>query len=125
MNADVTGWERLLIRWYYVMGPLPRRGFTCILIVMGEFLFLSMLDDLVFHNTELYLVGLFTAIAIAIVFTASSTTTTSARRRSSTAPRWHATSSPTRRTSGTSTPRRTCGFASSPLTDEPTSFRTT
>lgn len=69
MNADVTGWERLLVRWYYVMGPLPRRGFTCILIVMGEFLFLSMLDDLVFHNTGLYLVGLFTAIAVVIVFT--------------------------------------------------------
>lgn len=69
MNADVTGWERLLVRWYYVMGPLARRGFTYILIVMGEFLLLSMLDDLVFHNTELYLVGLFTAIAIVIVFT--------------------------------------------------------
>ncbi len=69
MNAGVTGWERLLIRWYYVMGPLPQRGLTCILVVMGEFLFLSMLDDLVFHNTGLYLVGLFTAIAIVIVFT--------------------------------------------------------
>lgn len=69
MNADVTGWERLLVRWYYVMGPLPRRGLTCILIVMGEFLLLSMLDDLVFHNTGLYLVGLFTALAIVIVFT--------------------------------------------------------
>lgn len=35
------------------MGPLPRRIFTCILIVMGEFLLLSMLDDLVFHDPEL------------------------------------------------------------------------
>lgn len=69
MDSDVTGWERLLVRWYYVMGPLPRRGFTYILIVMGEFLLLSMLDDLVFHNTGLYLVGLFTALAIVIVFT--------------------------------------------------------
>lgn len=69
MSAGVTGWERLLIRWYYVMGPLPQRGLTCILVAMGEFLFLSMLDDLVFHNTGLYLVGLFTAIAIVIVFT--------------------------------------------------------
>ena len=69
MNADVTRKERRLVRWYYVMGPLPRRGLTCILIVMGEFLLLSMLDDLVFHNTGLYLVGLFTALAIVIVFT--------------------------------------------------------
>ena len=69
MNADVTGRERLLVRWYYVMGLLPRRGFTYILIVMGEFLLLSMLDDLVFHNTELYLVGLFTALAIVIAIT--------------------------------------------------------
>lgn len=69
MNADVTGWERLLVRWYYVMGPLARRGFTYILIVMGEFLLLSMLDDLVFHNTGLYLVGLFTMLAIVVAFT--------------------------------------------------------
>lgn len=69
MNADVTGWERLLVRWYYVMGPLARRGFTCILIVMGEFLLLSMLDDLVFHGPGLYLVGLFTMLAIVVAFT--------------------------------------------------------
>ena len=53
MNADVTGWEQLLVRWYYVMGPLPRRGLTYILIVMGEFLLLSMLDNLVFHDPGL------------------------------------------------------------------------
>lgn len=35
------------------MGPLPRRGLTCILIVVGEFLLLSMLDDLVFHDPGL------------------------------------------------------------------------
>ncbi len=69
MNADVTGWERLLVRWYYVMGPLARRGLTYILIIMGEFLLLSMLDDLVFHNTGLYLVGLFTMLAIVAAFT--------------------------------------------------------
>ena len=69
MNADVTGWERLLVRWYYVMGPLARRGFTYILIVMGEFLLLSMLDDLVFHGPGLYLVGLFTMLAIVVAFT--------------------------------------------------------
>ena len=51
------------------MGPLPRRGFTYILIVMGEFLLLSMLDDLVFHDTGMYLVGLFTALAIVIAIT--------------------------------------------------------
>lgn len=69
MNANVTGWERLLVRWYYVMGPLARRGFTYILIVMGEFLLLSMLDDLVFHGPGLYLVGLFTMLAIVVAFT--------------------------------------------------------
>lgn len=69
MNVDVTGWERLLVRWYYVMGPLARRGFTYILIVMGEFLLLSMLDDLVFHGPGLYLVGLFTMLAIVVAFT--------------------------------------------------------
>ncbi len=69
MDSDVTGWERLLVRWYYVMGPLARRGLTYILIVMGEFLFLSMLDDLVFHDPGLYLVGLFTMLAIVIAFT--------------------------------------------------------
>lgn len=69
MNADVTGWERLLVRWYYVMGPLARRGFTYILIVMGEFLLLSMLDDLVFHGPGLYLVGLFAMLAIVVAFT--------------------------------------------------------
>lgn len=69
MNADVTGWERLLVRWHYVMGPLARRGFTYILIVMGEFLLLSMLDDLVFHGPGLYLVGLFTMLAIVVAFT--------------------------------------------------------
>ena len=35
------------------MDPLPRRGLTCILIVMGEFLLLSMLDNLVFHDPGL------------------------------------------------------------------------
>lgn len=69
MNAHVTRKERRLVRWFYVMGPLARRSFTFILIVMGEFLFLSMLDDLVFHDPELYLVGLFTMLAIVIAFT--------------------------------------------------------
>ena len=69
MNAHVTRKERRLVRWFYVMGPLARRCFTYILIVLGEFLFLSMLDDLVFHDPELYLVGLFTMLAIVIAFT--------------------------------------------------------
>ncbi len=69
MNAHVTRKERRLVRWYYIMGPLARRAFTYILIVMGEFLFLSMLDDLVFHDPGLYLIGLFTTLAIVIAFT--------------------------------------------------------
>ncbi|MDM8301478.1 hypothetical protein [Collinsella tanakaei] len=69
MNENVTRNERLLIQWYYAMVPLAQRGFRYIIVVMAEFLLLSMLDDLVFHNPGMYLGGLIAMLAIVIAFT--------------------------------------------------------
>lgn len=69
MNEHVTRNERLLIQWYYVMVPFAQRAFRYMIVVMVEYLFLSMLDALVFHSPGMYLVGLITMLVIVIAFT--------------------------------------------------------
>ena len=67
MDANVTSKERRLVRWYFVMPALGQRGFIPYTLVIGaEWLFLCMLDDLVFHNPTLYLGGLAAMLAIVI-----------------------------------------------------------
>ena len=67
MDANVTSKERRLVRWYFVMPALGQRGFIPYTLVIGaEWLFLCMLDDLVFHNPTLYLGGLAAMLVIVI-----------------------------------------------------------
>lgn len=67
MDASVTSKERRLVQWYFVMPALGQRGFIPYTLVIGaEWLFLCMLDDLVFHNPTLYLGGLAAMLAIVI-----------------------------------------------------------
>ena len=42
--------ERLLIRWYYLLPSLGMHGLFYIILIAAEWVFLSMLDDLVFHD---------------------------------------------------------------------------
>lgn len=67
MDASVTSKERRLVQWYFVMPALGQRGFIPYTLVIGaEWLFLCMLDDLVFHNPTLYLGGLAAMLVIVI-----------------------------------------------------------
>lgn len=59
MDASVTSKERRLVQWYFVMPALGQRGFIPYTLVIGaEWLFLCMLDDLVFHNRPCTSAGL-------------------------------------------------------------------
>lgn len=61
--------ERLLIRWYYLLPSLGMHGLFYIILIAAEWVFLSMLDDLVFHNPGMHIFGLAIMLALIIVWT--------------------------------------------------------
>ena len=61
--------ERLLIRWYYLLPSLGMHGLFYIILIAAEWVFLSMLDDLVFHDPGMYIFGLAIMLALIIVWT--------------------------------------------------------
>lgn len=66
----LTDAERRLIQKYYLLPKLGRKGFGIILALSAEWLFLNMLDDLVFHNPQPpYLAGWVVYLALMVVLT--------------------------------------------------------
>ncbi|WP_297036087.1 hypothetical protein, partial [uncultured Enorma sp.] len=66
----LTDAERRLIQKYYLLPKLGRKGFGIILALSVEWLFLNMLDDLVFHNPQPpYLAGWIAYFALVIALT--------------------------------------------------------
>lgn len=66
----LTDAERRLIQKYYLLPKLGRKGFGIILALSAEWLFLNMLDDLVFHNPQPpYLAGWVAYFALVIALT--------------------------------------------------------
>lgn len=56
-ESVLTNDERRLVRWYYVLPSLARRCFYTLFLVGGEFLLLAMLNDLVFHDRDPFVIG--------------------------------------------------------------------
>ena len=66
----LTDAERRLIQKYYLLPKLGRKGFAIIIVLSAEWLFLNMLDDLVFHNPQPpYLAGWIAYFALVIALT--------------------------------------------------------
>lgn len=66
----LTDAERRLIQKYYLLPKLGRKGFAIIIVLSAEWLFLNMLDDLVFHNPQPpYLAGWIAYFALVIAVT--------------------------------------------------------
>ena len=61
--------ERLLIRWYYLLPSLGMHGLFYIILISAEWIFLSMLDDLVFHDPGMHIFGLAIMLALIIAWT--------------------------------------------------------
>ena len=68
-EPELTSAERRRVRRYYALSALGLRGYGYILLVMAEFLLLSMLDDLVFHAREPFLLGWVMMLAVVIALT--------------------------------------------------------
>lgn len=56
-NTVLTSAEQRRVRWYYVLPALGRRCFYTLFLVGGEFLLLAMLNDLVFHDSDPFVIG--------------------------------------------------------------------
>lgn len=67
--STTTRKERLLIRWYYLLPSLGMHGLFYIVLISAEWVFLSMLDDLVFHDPGMPIFGIAVMLALIIVWT--------------------------------------------------------
>lgn len=56
-ESVLTNAERRLVRWYYVLPSLARRCLYTLFFVGGEFLLLAMLNELVFHDRDPFVIG--------------------------------------------------------------------
>lgn len=66
----LTEAEQRLIRKYYLLPQLGRKGIFAILALSAECIVLNMLDDLVFHNPQpTYLAGWVVYLALMVVLT--------------------------------------------------------
>lgn len=62
----LTAAEQKLIKRYYLLPLLGKKTLWTILVLSGEWIFLSMLDDLVFHNPAAYTLGWIVYIALVV-----------------------------------------------------------